>query len=262
LEADPVTVARVAEEIAGFDSAAGWALQAGNTGSWWAGHLPERGIAELFSEGPDQIMSASFTPPHRAESVPGGYRFTGRGALASTIHDSRWVLMTGIVFDGEQPRTTSNGPVVVGLALHTSDVEIIDTWQSLGMRGTDSNDVAADGVFVPEARSFVVAPVYEPAPQFAGPLYRLPALVSTDVIVAPVALAIARGAIDAVREIADRKTPLGSNRTMRHRPAVQFALGDAEAQLRAARLLFYDALSTTWQRSWPTTPRRSTSAPI
>ena len=249
LEADPVTVARVAEEIASFDSAAAWALQAGNTGSWWAGHFPENGIAELYAGGPDFIMSASFAPPHRAESVPGGYRFTGRGSLASTIRDSPWVFMTGIVFDGEQPRTTSFGPMVVGLALRTSEVQIIDTWQSLGMRGTDSNDVAADGVFVPEARSFVVAPVYEPAPQFAGPLYRLPALASTDVIIAPVALAIARGSITAVREIADRKTPLGSTKTMRHRPAVQFALADAEAQLRAARLLFYEMLNATWQRA-------------
>jgi alkylation response protein AidB-like acyl-CoA dehydrogenase len=248
LEADPVTVARVAEEVAGFDSAAAWALQAGNTGSWWAGHFPASGLAELYADGPDFIMAASFAPPHRAESVPGGYRFTGRGALASTIHDSPWVLMTGIVFDGEEARTTSFGPVVVGLALRTSEVSILDTWESLGMRGTDSNDVAADGVFVPEARSFVVAPVYEPAPQFRGPLYRLPALASTDVIIAPVALAIARAAITAVREIADRKTPLGSSRTMRHRAAVQFALADAEAQLRAARLLFYEELDTTWRR--------------
>jgi alkylation response protein AidB-like acyl-CoA dehydrogenase len=249
LETDPVTVAQVAEELASVDSAAAWALQAGNTGSWWAGHFPENGIAELFAEGPDLLMAASFSPPHRAESVPGGYRFTGRGPLASTIHDSPWVMMTGLIFDGEQPRMTSFGPTVVALALRTSDVQIIDTWHSLGMRGTDSNDVAVDGVFVPEARSFVVTPAYQPGPHFAGPLYRIPALASTDVIIAPVALAIARGAIAALREIADRKTPLGSTKTIRHRSAVQSALADAEAQLRAARLLFYETLNTTWRRA-------------
>ena len=249
LEADPVTVAHLAEEIGIVDSAAAWALQAGNTGSWWAGHFPAPGIAELYADGPDLIMAASFSPPHRAEAVAGGYRFTGRGPLASTIHDSPWVLMTGIVFDGDQPRTTPFGPLMVGLAIRTSEVQIIDTWQSLGMRGTDSNDVAADGVFVPEARSFVVAPVYEPAAPFTGPLYRLPALTSVDVIIAPTALAIARGAISALREIADRKTPLGSMKTIRHRPAVQLALADAESQLRAARLLFFDTVSELWQRT-------------
>jgi alkylation response protein AidB-like acyl-CoA dehydrogenase len=254
LEADPVTVARVVEEIASFDSAAAWALQAGNTGAWWAGHFPENGVAELFAEGPDLVMAASFSPPHRADPVPGGYRFTGRGPFASTIHDSPWVMMTGLVFDGEQPRTTAFGPVVVALALRTSEVQIIDTWHSLGMRGTDSNDVAAEGVFVPDARSFVVASVYGPEPHFAGPLYRVPALASTDVIVVPVALAIARGAISALREIADRKTPLGSTKTIRHKPAVQSALADAEAQLRAARLLFYGTLNTTWQRALANEP--------
>jgi alkylation response protein AidB-like acyl-CoA dehydrogenase len=249
LEADPVTVARIAEEIAGFDSAAAWALQAGNTGSWWAGHFPEEGVAELFADGPDLLMAASFSPPHRAEPVTGGYRFTGRGPLASTIHDSPWVMMTGLVFDGPQPRTTPAGPVVVGLALRTREVQIIDTWQSLGMRGTDSHDVAAEGVFVPDARSFVIAPAYQPGAHFRGPLYRLPALASTDVIIAPVSLAIARGAITALRELADRKTPLGSMKTIRHRPAVQSALADAEAQLRAARLLFYETLSATWQHT-------------
>jgi alkylation response protein AidB-like acyl-CoA dehydrogenase len=117
------------------------------------------------------------------------------------------------------------------------------------MRGTDSNEVAADGVFVPASRSFVVAPVYEPGPHFRGPLYRLPALAATDVIIAPVALAIARGAITALRELVDRKTPLGSMKTARHRSAVQFAVADAEAQLRAARLLFYETLNTIWQQA-------------
>jgi alkylation response protein AidB-like acyl-CoA dehydrogenase len=157
-------------------------------------------------------------------------------------------MMTGVVFDGEQPRQTAFGPTVVALAMRTSEVQIVDTWQSLGMRGTDSNDVAADGVFVPESRSFLVTPVYQHGPHFMGPLYRLPALASVDVIVAPVALAIARGAITALRELADRKTPLGSMKTMRHRSAVQFALADAEAQIRAARLLFYETLNATWQR--------------
>jgi indole-3-acetate monooxygenase len=249
LEADPITVARVAEQIAGFDSAAAWALQAGNTGAWWTSRFPEAGAAEFFADGPDLLMAASFSPPHRAEEVPGGYRFTGRGPLASTIHDSPWVMMTAIVFDGEQPRMTPAGPMVVALAMRTSEVEIVDTWHSLGMRGTDSNDVAGNGVFVPAARSTVITPVFQPGPHFGGPLYRLPALTSVDVVIGPIALAIARGAITAVRELAERKMPLGMMRTLRHRAAAQVGVAEAEAMLRSARLLFYETLHATWQRA-------------
>jgi alkylation response protein AidB-like acyl-CoA dehydrogenase len=247
LETDPVTLASVAEEIAGFDSAAAWAFQAGNTGAWWAGHMPEEGVAQLFADGPDLLMSASFAPPHRADAVPGGYRLTGRGPLASTIHDSPWVFMSGIVHDDGQPRMTPFGPAVVGLAMPTADVEIVDTWDSLGMRGTDSNDIATDGVFVPTSRSFMLTPQYDPAPQFRGPLYRLPATVATIAIIAPVALAIARSAIDELRELATRKVPLGSTKTLKNRTLTQATLARAEADLRAARLLFYDTLSAAWR---------------
>lgn len=248
-ETDPVTFARVVEELALADPAAGWAMQAGNTGSWWASRMTEEGVAELFADGPDPIMAASFSPPHRAEEVPGGYRFTGRGALASTVHHSPWLLMSGIVFDGEQPRMTPAGPMILALVMRTRELEIVDTWHALGMRGTDSQDVVADGVFVPASRAYALSPAFEPGAHFGGPLYRMPASISVSAVVAPVALAIARTAIGALRELADRKVPLGSMKTLRHRAAVQAALADAEAELRAARLLFHDTLATQWRRA-------------
>ena len=248
LEVDPVTFARVVEEVATFDSAAGWAFQV-NTGAWWASRMSPEGAAELYADGPDLMMAASFAPPHRAEEAPGGYRITGRGPLASIIHDSRWVLMSAIVFDGDQPRMTAAGPDFISVVMRTSEVEIIDTWDSLGMRGTDSNDVAANGVFVPESRVFRIEPDSEPPAPFDGPLYRMPALSATYPIIAPVALAIARGAIRELRAIVTTKVPLGSMKSARHRAAVQAAVAEAEAMVRSARLFFYDVLSGAWQRA-------------
>jgi indole-3-acetate monooxygenase len=249
LETDPVTFARVTEEIASFDSVAGWSLQTGNTGAWWASHFSEAGVAELFADGPEMIMAASFSPPHRAEEVPGGYRFTGQGPLASMIHDSPWVMMTAMVMDGGAPRMTPFGPEIVAVAMRTSEVEIIDTWHSLGMRGTDSNDVSAAGVFVPTSRTFHVTPEYNRAVQFHGPLYHIPALASVTLVIAPVALAIGRGAIDELRALASRKTPVGSMKTLRDRAAAQSAVADAEAQLRSARAFFYDTIVTMWRHA-------------
>ena len=66
LEVDPVTFAHVVEEVSMFDSAAGWAFQV-NTGAWWTSRMSPAGVAELYADGPDLMMSASFAPPHRAE---------------------------------------------------------------------------------------------------------------------------------------------------------------------------------------------------
>jgi alkylation response protein AidB-like acyl-CoA dehydrogenase len=245
LEIDPVTFARVVEEVSTFDSAAGWAFQV-NTGAWWTSRMSTEGVAELYGDGPDLMMAASFAPPHRAEEVPGGYRITGRGPLASTIHDSRWALMSAIVFDGDRPRLTPAGPDFISVVMRTTEVEIIDTWDSLGMRGTDSNDIAANGVFVPDSRVFRFEPDSVPSAPFDGPLYRMPALAATYPIIAPVALAIAGGAIRELREIVTTKVPLGSLKTARDRGAVQSAVAEAEAMVRSARLLFYDALARAW----------------
>jgi alkylation response protein AidB-like acyl-CoA dehydrogenase len=248
LETDPVTFARVVEEVSTFDSAAGWAFQV-NTGAWWTSRMSPEGVAELYADGPDPMMAASFAPPHRAEEVPGGYRITGRGPLASTIHDSRWALMSAVVFDGGQPRMTPAGPDAISVVMHTAEVEIADTWDSLGMRGTDSNDIAANGVFVPESRAFRFEPDSVPSAPFDGPLYRMPALGATYPIIAPVALAIARGAIRELRDIVTTKVPLGSMKTARDRVAVQSAVAEAEAMCRSARLFFYDALTKAWERA-------------
>ena len=249
LEVDPVTCALVVEEIAGFDSAAGWALQAGNTGAWWAAGLPTEGAEEVYAGHPDAVVSAAFHPPQQAVEAPGGYRITGRGPLASNIHDASWIFLTALVMDGDRPRMVGQDPVVLGLMLHAAEVKIVDTWYSLGMRGTDSNDVVMNGVFVPKSRTFPFTPGFEHGAHHRGPLYRIPGIGGAGFVIAPVPLAVARAAVTELKTLAQGKTALGFSRPLRERPAVQTAVARAEAMLRSARLLFYDTLESAWARA-------------
>ncbi|HJR18023.1 MAG TPA: acyl-CoA dehydrogenase family protein, partial [Gemmatimonadales bacterium] len=209
LEVDPVTCSRIVEEVARYDSAAAWALQAGNEGAWWAARLPEEGSNEVYERNPSAIMSAAFHPPQQAVEVSGGYRITGRGPLASNIHDAEWLFLTALVMEGGRPRTANGMPEMIGVVLRASEAQIVDTWDSLGMRATDSNDVVVENAFVPATRTFPLLPDYEPTRHFRGPLYRFPASGVAIFVVAPVPLAVARAAISEVRELAQRKTALG-----------------------------------------------------
>jgi len=249
LEVDPVTAARAIEEVASHDSAAGWALQAGNTGAWWCARLPQESAREIFGSNPAVLVSAAFHPPQRAIATAGGYRLTGRGPLASNVHDSDWLLLTAIVHEGDHPRMIDGEPDFIALAFPTREAQVIDTWDSLGLRGSDSNDVAVEDLFVPESRTFRLRPDFEPNAHYSGPLYRFPGIGEVGLIGAAVLLAIGRGAIDALEDLARRKTPFGTMKTLRDRSAVQEQVARADATLRAARLLFYDALRTTWERT-------------
>src|SRR5262245_1990797 len=134
LEVDPVTCAQVIEEIAQFDTAAAWALQ-NNSGAWWSARLPDAGVEEIYGSNADTFMATAFYPLRNVFVVDGGYRLTGLAPLASIIHDSEWLLLTGMVMDGSGPKMVNGAPEIIGMVLRTSEAQIIDTWHTLGMRG-------------------------------------------------------------------------------------------------------------------------------
>ena len=84
VEVDPSTCSLLAETIAGFDSAAGWALQAGNVGAWWAARLPREGVEEIYGENPSAIQAGAFHPPQQARKLPDG------AGIATGVSDGRF----------------------------------------------------------------------------------------------------------------------------------------------------------------------------
>jgi alkylation response protein AidB-like acyl-CoA dehydrogenase len=63
LEADPLTVAKLVEEIARYNTAAGWSMMVANVSAWWCGRLPDQGIEEIYQEGPHTLIAGAFHPP-------------------------------------------------------------------------------------------------------------------------------------------------------------------------------------------------------
>jgi alkylation response protein AidB-like acyl-CoA dehydrogenase len=250
LEVDPVTCFRVVEEVARADSAAAWSLQSGNVNAWWSARLPEEGVEEIYHGNVNNVLvGAAFHPPNQAVETEGGFRLTGRVPLASMINDTSFMVFSAFIMEGGKPRMTEFGPAMIGVAIPTSEVQIIDTWHSLGMRGTDSNDAAFKDVFVPSRRVFYLMPDFQRGRNFQGPLYRFPAVPIIAVFSAAVLLATARNAIDEFRNLAESKVPMGSMKSVRDRGVAQAGVATAEAKWRAARAFFTQALEHAWART-------------
>lgn len=250
LELDPVTVAKLVEQVAMHNTAAGWCMMVANTSAWWGSRTSEKGINEIYKEGPDVVIAGAFHPPMKVNPVEGGYIFNGRSPLASNAHEADWIFLTAFVMDGDNIRMNENIPEIVGVLLRRDDCQIIDTWYTLGMKATDSNDIAATNVFVPNYRCFPLIPDFQPNSYYTGPLYRFSAIgASIASLIAPVPLAIAQNAIKELRAIADKKTPLGSMMPIRERGAVQRKLGMAEAMVQSSRAFLYQTLSEKWNKA-------------
>ena len=86
-----------------------------------------------------------------------------------------------------------------------TDVEIVDTWHSSGLRGTGSNDFAVIELFVPAGRAVAIVGA---RPRIDRPLYVFPLFSLLALAVASVCLGIARRAIDELVDLAEVKTPV------------------------------------------------------
>lgn len=250
IEADPLTTAEIVQEIATYNTTAGWSMMVANTSAWWSSRLSDKGIDELYSCGPNTTIAGAFHPPMKATPVDHGYRITGRSPLVSNIHEAQWIFVTAFVMEEGQVKMNRGIPEIVGVFMSPEDCEIIDTWYALGMKATDSNDVAATDVFVPEHLSYALTPVYLPNRHYVGRLYQYPAIAaSIGSLIVPVALAVARNAITELKMLAEKKVPFGSSVSIRERGSIQRKLGLAEAYVQSGRAYLHQALSGCWNKT-------------
>jgi len=240
LELAPGVALRCAEEVARGDASAGWCISIAITSSLLVAYLPAESRAELFGDGRG-IAAGVWAPRGKARPVDGGVVVSGRWAFCSGIAHAD-LLFAGCMIEsdtksgGEPPR-----PSVV--ALPKQDLQILDTWHTLGLRGTGSHDAVAAEVFVPGGR---VISLFD-GPVLDRPLYRFPVFGFFALSIGAAALGNARGAIEDLVALAAGKVGLGSARTLAERPATQASVAAAEASLRAARALYYEAIDSAWQ---------------
>ncbi len=249
-ESDPLTVAKLVEEVARHNTAAGWSVMVANVSTWWCRALPEKGIEEIYKNGPDTIIAGAFHPPMMATPVEGGYRINGRSPLTSNVHEAQWIFVTALVIEQGQVKMNNGIPEIIGVLMNSGHCEIIDTWHTLGMKATDSNDVAANNVFVPDHLFFPLVPEFEPNKYYKGPLYKFAAIgASIASLIAPVALAVARNAIEELKGLAAKKTSFGSVAPLRERGAIQRKLGMAEALVQSSRVYLHTTIETYWNKT-------------
>jgi alkylation response protein AidB-like acyl-CoA dehydrogenase len=250
LEADPLTVAKVVEEVASHNTAAGWSLMVANTTLLMLSRIPEKGIEEIFENNPDAFIAGTVHPPMMATRVEGGYLINGRNPLVSNVHEAQWIMVIGLVMEGGQPKMNDGHPEIIGVYMKAKDCKIIDTWQVIGMHATDSNDVEANDVFVPDHRICFLTPEFKPGRHFEKSLYRFPtAGGNLASLLPPVTLGVASNAINELKTIAAKKTPLGSMVPIRDRGVIQRKLGIAEALVQSSRAYLHEKISKCWERT-------------
>jgi indole-3-acetate monooxygenase len=230
LELHPRACLTVWEAVARIDGSAAWNLIMNQGIAQYAAWLPESGVKELFAEGIPTIAGA-FHPPATARRVDGGWRVTGQVAFGSGCHHARWLAMPAMEDGGQAP---------FAVFFPRSAGTILDTWHTVGMRGTGSTDYRADDVFVPDHMTAPVGPLEHPAVGFDGPLFRMwpwPNILGEGIV----SVGIAAAAIDAAVDLCKNKIPAYQAVALKDQQLAQFLLGKAASRVEAARGTLFQA---------------------
>lgn len=154
----------------------------------------------------------------RLTRVEGGFRFSGRKIFSSGVPAGDLLMTTGVYDDPK------DGPTIIqfGIPLKAEGVRVLDTWRTLGMRGTGSHDIELTDVFLPDA---VMQGVRRPVGKW-HPFMHVAALNALPIIYSAY-LGVAEAARGIALALAERR---------KDDPLVAVTAGEMENQIVTAQL--------------------------
>jgi alkylation response protein AidB-like acyl-CoA dehydrogenase len=211
-----------------------------NANAWFVGLFPVQAQDDVWAGNPDARVAGVVTPSGTARVVEGGYRVSGRWAPASGCAHADWAVLGVTRADAEG---TSDA---VGIVLAPmSELAIEDTWFVAGMRGTASNTLVGEDLFVPAHRFHSVPDAVEG--RYATPftdelLYRAPFVPVTALVLTGPQLGLAAAAVDVLAETAPRRAlTMTSYASQAEAPTIQLAAANAASLADSAQLHAYRA---------------------
>ena len=223
--------------------------RSGDTSLQWI--LEEAARGEVFAAGHGEAGNdlPVLYSTAKAERVDGGYRFYGRKIFGSLT--PVWTRLGIHAMDRSDP---SNPRVVHAfMPRDTEGYRIEETWDTLGMRATRSDDTVLEGAFVPDRYIARVVP-----PDFAGAdLFVLSIFGWAEPTFGSIYLGLAQRALDLTLESVKKKTSIaGLTRSMAYHPEIQHSVAEMVLLLDGA-LSHVERIAQEWSEAvnhgpwWP-----------
>jgi indole-3-acetate monooxygenase len=243
-ETDPLEFVRVIEALAKLDGAVAWSALISSGGSRFAGLTAAEPLRRLIPSGKMHAFSGSGHPTGGTITRDGdGWRVDGRWTWASFSRYSTVTFVVCVEQENGSPRVAANGgPVMRAALLPSAMVQVLDNWNSGGLRSSGSHDITCTAVWVPDEHTTTMdMPRRQP-----GPLYSLPMTTAAAISIIGLPLGIAAAAIDALVALARTKTPFFSAAPLCEQEHVQLEVAWAKTRLLAARAFAFEAIGALW----------------
>jgi indole-3-acetate monooxygenase len=236
LECTPLEIIQTIESLAKIDASVAWCVMIGATSSLYSAYLPVE-LAQPIYGARSTITGGVFAPMGTAVLDGDHYLVNGHWRWASGSQNCTWLSGGCIVM--------KNGvPTQRAMIFPAASAELIDTWHTMGLRGTGSGDMKVSNLRVPKALS---VSLMTDKPHAAGALYAFPAFGLLAMGIAAVACGNALAVLNEFRHDGATLKTGGARKSLAERATVQTEFAQVTAELKAARAFMMDELAQSWE---------------
>jgi len=149
-ECTPATFFSVQIALSRIDMSIGWLHGVMGVLAFHLALFDLRAQRDVWGDTPDALMASSYMPGGTAIPVSEGYRLSGKWSYASGANHADWLLLGGAV-----KRDDATREAMVFL-VPRRDVEILNSWDTTGLRATGSQDIQCRDAVVPAYRTHAI----------------------------------------------------------------------------------------------------------
>jgi len=232
----------VYEQLAAAEASVAWIVWNNTLPCLFGRFLAAETRTEVFGDA-RALYACSTRPSGRAVVQGESFLVDGRWSLVSGCELADWLALRSVVFEGGQPRMMQpNVPEVRMVWIRRTEVEILDTWHTGGLRGTGSHDVVVQDKLVP--RRLTTSPL--DGSTLAGALGRVPIVCNMAAGYAAQLFGLAEAAIDALVKLTTDKPAVDAGPALGERPVVMAAIAEHRTRIGAARRHLQESVARLW----------------
>ena len=229
-EMDWMTLLDCVAEVGKVSGSLAWCFCFLMQHQWVLGNFPEAAQAAVYGRDADPRIVTSFGAFGKAEPEPGGYKVSGDWSFGSGGDHCTWAIVGAPVIGAQ--------PGMRWFLLQKGQFAIRDTWNSVGLKGSGSNNIVVEGASVPEAFSLDLGAAYgghAPGSQFLeGPLYQAPLSSQFQFGLLSPMMGVARGALETFVDFSRDRVAGMTGSKVAESPLLQVRIGESAAEIDGA----------------------------
>ena len=224
-------------EIGAACGSTGWATVQYVIHAFMVAQWPREMQDEVWGDDPKNMVAGILIQSlGRYQRAEGGYRVSGRWPFVTGVDTCDWCIVSGYE-EGRAGEHESH----LHFLIRRDEIEILDTWHALGLRGSGTNHVQLEEFFVPERRALsmeVLRGGESPGGHWRErPFYALPSYPIFGIGITSGAVGIALEIVAEYNEIARKKGSIMAEKNVAAFASQHIRFAESRAAVDCARQL-------------------------